>query len=141
MNKTQKIIVSGILETKEGVLLAKRPMTKKIAPGVYHLPGGHVEFAESPEAALVREYKEEFYLDIKVDKIVRAFSYLDGDSHTIGITYKIEVDNLPSVVSFDARETEEISWVTSEKVSDFLVKDGHDYKTVREFFGLGSILM
>jgi len=57
----QRIIVSGVLLNQAGeVFLTKRPLTKTIAPGKYHLPGGHVDFGEAPEEALIREFAEEF---------------------------------------------------------------------------------
>ena len=36
------------------VFLAKRADTKKFLPGVYELPGGHVDFGEDPVRALKR---------------------------------------------------------------------------------------
>ena len=38
----------------------KRADTKKFLPGVYNLPGGHVEYGEDIVEALKREYLEEF---------------------------------------------------------------------------------
>jgi 8-oxo-dGTP diphosphatase len=44
------------------VLLAQRPPGKKLA-GLWEFPGGKIEPNESPEAALVRELKEELDID------------------------------------------------------------------------------
>ncbi|MCK4635812.1 MAG: NUDIX hydrolase [Candidatus Moranbacteria bacterium] len=134
MENKQKIIVSGILETENGILLAKRPLTKKIAPGIYHLPGGHVEFGETPEEALVREFMEEFYLKIKVLDIIRAFSYCIAHTHTIGITYKIIVDSIPEEIEFDKKETEQIDWVDEMKLDNYLKQEDHDYDTLKKYF-------
>ena len=136
MDYIQKIIVSGILYTENGVMLAKRPMTKKIAPGKYHLPGGHVEFGEVPEDALEREFQEEFSLPIKIEKAVRIFSYNRDDVHTIGITYLVTpFRNLPEKISFNKEDTEELVWVKDEsELKNFFPEDDHDYKTLLEFF-------
>jgi ADP-ribose pyrophosphatase YjhB (NUDIX family) len=135
MEQVQKIIVSGILE-KEGVLLAKRPLTKKIAPGKYHLPGGHVEFGEDPEVALKREFFEEFNLNIEVGEVVRTFSYHEDARHTVGITYKIQTNNL-SDLSFNPEDTEEIVWIMDAlELSNFLSEDRHDYVTLKKYFSL-----
>lgn len=45
------------------VLMAQRPEGKNMA-GMWEFPGGKVEKGETPEAALVRELKEELGIDI-----------------------------------------------------------------------------
>ncbi|MHB8565813.1 MAG: NUDIX domain-containing protein [Nitrososphaerales archaeon] len=39
-------------------------------PGIYTVPGGHVELGETFEKALVREIKEEVGLDVKVVELI-----------------------------------------------------------------------
>ncbi|HLA01291.1 MAG TPA: (deoxy)nucleoside triphosphate pyrophosphohydrolase [Aestuariivirga sp.] len=45
------------------VLIAKRPEGKALA-GLWEFPGGKVEANEQPEAALIRELKEELAIDV-----------------------------------------------------------------------------
>ena len=45
------------------VLIAKRPEGKSLA-GLWEFPGGKVEAGERPEAALIRELKEELSIDV-----------------------------------------------------------------------------
>lgn len=58
------VLVSAVaLIDREGrVLLAQRPEGKSLA-GLWEFPGGKVEPGESPEAALIRELKEELGID------------------------------------------------------------------------------
>jgi 8-oxo-dGTP diphosphatase len=58
----QRSTAGAFLIRKGKVLLEKRPDHARVYPGLWDTPGGHVEEGESPEAALVREMKEE--LDI-----------------------------------------------------------------------------
>ena len=46
------------------VLIAKRPEGKALA-GLWEFPGGKVEAGERPEAALIRELKEELAIDVE----------------------------------------------------------------------------
>jgi 8-oxo-dGTP diphosphatase len=52
------LVVAGIFVREGRLLLARRPANGRY-PGLWELPGGKVEPDESPEEALVREWKEE----------------------------------------------------------------------------------
>ena len=52
-------ISAGLLCCQGRFLLGKRSPRRKAYPGVWDLPGGHVETGEAVEQALVRELREE----------------------------------------------------------------------------------
>lgn len=58
------VLVSAValIDADGRVLLAQRPEGKSMA-GLWEFPGGKVEKGESPEAALIRELKEELGID------------------------------------------------------------------------------
>ena len=58
------VLVSAValIDTDGRVLLAQRPAGKSMA-GLWEFPGGKVETGESPEAALIRELREELGID------------------------------------------------------------------------------
>ncbi len=58
------ILVSAValVDSDGRVLLAKRPEGKAMA-GLWEFPGGKVEPGETPEAALIRELREELDVD------------------------------------------------------------------------------
>lgn len=61
-------VVCGIVETKEGFLIARRVATTR--SGIWEFPGGGVEKYETNEEAIVRELKEELEIDCKVKSFV-----------------------------------------------------------------------
>ena len=58
------VLVSAValIDADGRVLLAQRPEGKPLA-GLWEFPGGKVETGETPEAALIRELKEELGID------------------------------------------------------------------------------
>ncbi len=61
----KRVFVSAValIDADGRVLLAKRPEGKTLA-GLWEFPGGKVEDGETPEAALIRELKEELGIDV-----------------------------------------------------------------------------
>ena len=61
----KRLLVSAValIDADGRVLMAKRPEGKSLA-GLWEFPGGKVEDGELPEAALIRELKEELGIDV-----------------------------------------------------------------------------
>ncbi|MBC2836211.1 8-oxo-dGTP diphosphatase MutT [Paragemmobacter straminiformis] len=60
--KTVLVSAVALIDADGRVLLAQRPEGKSLA-GLWEFPGGKVEPGETPEAALIRELKEELGID------------------------------------------------------------------------------
>ena len=77
LNEGQQVItacafIHHSFDGVEKVFLPKRADSKKFLPGVYELPGGHIEFGEDPRDGLIREIKEEFNAQIEVKDLFYA---------------------------------------------------------------------
>ena len=56
------VVAVALVDADGRVLIAKRPEGKKMA-GLWEFPGGKVDPGETPEAALIRELREELGID------------------------------------------------------------------------------
>ncbi len=65
MSDYPTVLVSAValVDDDNRILIAQRPEGKSMA-GLWEFPGGKVEVGESPEAALIRELKEELSIDV-----------------------------------------------------------------------------
>ena len=57
------VVAVALIDVDGRVLLAERPEGKSMA-GLWEFPGGKVHDGEMPEAALIRELKEELGIDV-----------------------------------------------------------------------------
>ena len=126
--------MNGILAQNTTVLFAKRALTKHTAPGGYHLPGGHVEPGEKPEAAIVREFMEEFGLDVAVDSKFATFSYRADDTPVLGATFILSAKSRIADMVIDPKETESIVWVDRSVLQRTLSYGDHDYAVLKKYF-------
>lgn len=122
--KIQKIGVSAFIFNNGRVLLLRRSTKEEFLPGYFEMPGGKVEFGESPDDALRREIKEETNLKIEVLRPYSLFSYVtqEGARHTIDIQFlavvKSDVNRLKLSDGHDQFE-----WVRKNEIIRFNLTD------------------
>jgi len=57
------VVAVALVDSDDRVLIAQRPEGKALA-GLWEFPGGKVNPGETPEAALIRELREELGIDV-----------------------------------------------------------------------------
>ena len=75
----QRYSVAGIALDENRVFIARRKSGGDIG-GKWEFPGGKVEINENAEAALIREYREEFDLAVSVGQRIGASSFTRRDT-------------------------------------------------------------
>ena len=112
------ILVAAVaLFDRDGrVLIAQRPESKSMA-GLWEFPGGKVEDGETPEAALIRELREELAVDT-VESCLAPFAFAShayDDFHLLMPLYvcrKWEGQVTPM-------ENQQIKWVMPMRLADY----------------------
>ena len=109
------VAAMALVDIDGRVLLAKRPEGKAMA-GLWEFPGGKVLPGETPEAALIRELKEELGLDI-TESCLAPFTFASHryeDFHLLMPLYVCRVwDGTPV-----ALEGQELKWVRPGEMKD-----------------------
>ena len=101
MSKQTHLVVLVVIERDGKFLLTKRhEVSNEGEPGwghdMWQLPGGGVEWNETPEEAAVREAKEEIGVDVKLIKLVpQTFSRTDEASGWHGVFLIFTAETIP----------------------------------------------
>jgi len=114
--KLTLVVACALVDTDNRVLIAQRPEGKTLA-GLWEFPGGKVDADERPEAALIRELKEE--LGITVEEPCLApltfASHAYDDFHLLMPLYVCR--KWDGVIA--AREGQQLAWVRANKLRDY----------------------
>jgi len=119
----QKIVACACIhQTFNGVnkiLVTKRSSTADFLPGIYEIPGGHVEPGEELIAGLKREIKEELNIEITVGDLISAFTFIHKDSHTIEVVYLASSDNTNNI-ELQVEEIDSYVWITENDIKSLI---------------------
>ena len=132
--------VAGIA-VQNGKVLLQKPTNEDF----YAFPGWHVEFCETNEETLIREFKEEIVADIKVEDlqwVAEAF-FPCGETpcHQICLYYTIEItdESIPKDGMFIAKEhiegrnfDLEFHWIPIEKIAELEIYPADSAKLLPE---------
>lgn len=109
----------------EKVFLPKRAATKKFLPGIYELPGGHIDNGEDIVKGLKREIAEEFSMTVRLGDPFFAFTYINEvkGSHSIEVIYFASFVESPENVKLNPEDHSEYGWFTEGELSKATSKD------------------
>ena len=110
------VVAVALVDADGRVLLGKRPEGKTLA-GLWEFPGGKVEAGERPEAALIRELKEELSIDVAESCLapLTFASHAYADFHLLMPLYVCR--RWKGVVT--SAEGQELQWVRPLKMKDY----------------------
>ena len=110
------VAAAALVDVDNRVLIAERPAGKAMA-GLWEFPGGKVGEGETPEAALVRELKEELSIDV-CETCIAPFTFASHTYETFHLLMplylcrKWEGEIAP-------REGQRIKWVRANRLRDY----------------------
>ncbi len=89
-SKIRPLVVAYIRNNRKILVVRGYDSIKKEI--FYRLPGGGIEFGETAEEALIREFHEEFGIDVKIERRLdvfeNIFNYEDQKGHEIVFIYE-----------------------------------------------------
>ncbi|HBG84923.1 NUDIX hydrolase [Sharpea azabuensis] len=121
------ITVKGICVYNGKTLIMKRVRPSTDGLGYWELPGGGLEYGETPHEALKRELREETGLKIKIIKPIYTFTAIREDYQTVGIGFlAIPEDDHVHI----SEEHTDYKWVNEEELKTTL--DPHIFNDIKE---------
>ncbi len=110
------VVAVALIDTDGRVLLAQRPEGKSMA-GLWEFPGGKVHEGETPEAALIRELKEELGIDV-TEACLAPLSFASHGYESFHLLMPLYVcRRWNGIVS--AREGQRLAWVRAQKLEQY----------------------
>jgi len=135
-----EVVVTAIVVRDGAYLITRRAKTKKRFPGMWTVPGGHVElkdYAHLPqdkkgywrnvlEYALRREVREEVGIEIKNIEYVMSLATIHRDGNP-SIVISCTADYASGQIKLQKYETDAYKWVSISEAKNYQLLDGlHD---------------
>ena len=131
---TNIVVVAIIYDDSNRVFVARRAASKAFSPNKFECPGGHLDPGETPEAGLKREVQEEIGCEIKIERIIDAFTYSDEEGFKVELTYlcRLEPGQIPKLNPGDHSES---LWIASNEIAKF-EKEDEETEALRKAFSI-----
>ncbi len=132
----QVISCSALILSEDGarVLISRRSEGRRVAPGLWEVVGGRLEFGEEPEACLRREVREELAVEVLAPRLFGVFSCIsqvgEASVHLVSIVYTCSIQG---ALSPSPAEIAELRWVGPDDL-DGLVFAANCRERVQAYF-------
>ena len=128
-----KISVAGIAVVDSYVFIARRLNIGQMG-GRWEFPGGKVEDGEDPVEALVREYMEEFNVDISVGSQIATGFFTHNEKQVKLIAYEVFFNE--EDINWILTEHSEVQWVKLDEIptQNFVDSDLMLYDKIKQFY-------
>jgi 8-oxo-dGTP diphosphatase len=110
------VVAVALVDPDGRVLLAQRPPGKSMA-GLWEFPGGKIHAGESPEAALIRELKEEIDIDV-TQACLAPFTFASHRYESFHLLMPLYVCRRWKG-ALRPREGQTLAWVRPEKLGEY----------------------
>lgn len=124
------------------VFLPKRADAKNFLPGVYEIPGGHIDFGEEIVTGLKREIREELGVDIRVGDPFAAFDYTNHvkGSHSVEIIYFATLLDPPERITLHPEDHSTAGWFAKDELHKTFTStkgaDDVEFRVLQKAFAL-----
>lgn len=115
MSRRVRIGVYGVAVHQDHLLLTQLSSRDREA-GRWTLPGGGMEFGETPQETLRREFYEETGLVPEIGAVLDVRSHVPRpELHVIQMIFEVEAEGVPTVIEVDG-STVDAGWFPTEVV-------------------------
>lgn len=115
------VVAAALIDVEGRLLLAKRPEGKAMA-GLWEFPGGKVEPGESPEAALIRELKEELGIDVS-RSCLAPFTFISYSYEEFHLMMPLYVCHRWQNTPEPKEGQQALAWVKAQDLDKYLVME------------------
>lgn len=130
------VVIKGILLQNGRALILKRADDDEIGGGTWEFSGGKLEFGESPQEALKREFKEETGIDVEVKRLLYVTSFkTNPNRQVVLITYLCDCGDCDVKLSF---EHSDWMWANREEVKSRISQGIADDIGANDLWGIFS---
>lgn len=116
----EKICAGIIIDNLSRILLVKRKYNLKSLPNYWWIPGWHIEDWETLEQSVIREVKEEVWLDFSIIKLFETAELINKENNKIKIIHRF-LGNVSWNIVIQENECDWFAWYNYDELVGLLI--------------------